>query len=479
MLRTLALSHARGAGSTALGQFDVFVKGLLDYIEGLSNDHVRALFEVLFALNDGGKRDEGSGDGSGGGVGGRDDVHIVIRKYVSHNELACKRVGIIGGVAFVIARATASSAAVGGAASARGAGRAHGGSLAAAAALAASQSVAPEDEETMLERDDDDDDDDDAEGDSGSGGALNNTSRFEIQQMINTLRDNCRANARATAFLYDELTCALRLAQHGVSAGCGGLDGGFAFGGGGDGGAGGATPAAAGGDDAELDDLGVPARSRGRLLGEAVEMVGELISDDFTDDFFIDFEGPAEEDELGNGDADGADGDGAPGAMAGGAAAGAAGEPPLLLLQSQQPAVPLQFKAVDALHGVPLELQCVPRYNLDGPLAPFCLNVLKLEALASPALAAGFAARSAAGGDAGAGAASYRAAALLPLGPNPMILCPMLRLMSACSADLGEIDAVLGCPILLPAEAALNQFARLRPALQDVVARAHVHVGSR
>ena len=71
--------------------------------------------------------------------------------------------------------------------------------------------------------------------------------------------------------------------------------------------------------------------------------------------------------------------DGAPGAMAGGAAAGAAGEPPLLLLQSQQPAVPLQFKAVDALHGVPLELQCVPRYNLDGPLAPFCLNVLKLE----------------------------------------------------------------------------------------------------
>ena len=433
MLRTLALSHARGAGSTALGQFDVFVKGLLDYIEGLSNDHVRALFEVLFALNDGGKRDEGNGDGSGGGVGGRDDVHIVIRKYVSHNELACKRVGIIGGVAFVIARATASSAAVGGVASARGAGRAHGGSLAAAAALAASQSVAPEDEETMLERDDDDDDDDDAEGDGGSGGALNNTSRFEIQQMINTLRDNCRANARATAFLYDELTCALRLAQHGVSAGCGGLDGGFAFGGGGDGGAGGATPAAAGGDDAELDDLGVPARSRGRLLGEAVEMVGELISDDFTDDFFIDF--------------------------------GYEGH--------------LQFKAVDALHGVPLELQCVPRYNLDGPLTLFCLNVLKLEALASPALAAGFAARSAAGGDAGAGAASCRAAALLPLGPNPMLLCPMLRLMSASSADLGEIDAVLGCPILLPAEAALNQFARLRPALQDVVARAHVHVGSR
>ena len=412
------------------------MKGLLDYIEGLSNDHVRALFEVLLALNDGGKRDEGSGDGSGGGVGGRDDVHIVIRKYVSHNELACKRVGIIGGVAFVIARATASSAAVGGAASARGAGRAHGGSLAAAAALAASQSVAPEDEETMLERDDDDDDDDDAEGDGGSGGALDETSRVEIQQMLNTLRAHCRANARATAFLYDELTCALRLAQHGVSAGCGGLDGGFAFGGGGDGGAGGATPAAAGGDDAELDDLGVPARSRGRLLGEAVEMVGELISDDFTDDFFIDFKYSAEENEL-------------------------------------------QFKAVDALHGVPLELQCVPRYNLDGPLTPFCLNVLKLEALASPALAAGFAARSAAGGDAGAGAASCRAAALLPLGPNPMLLCPMLRLMSACSADLGEIDAVLGCPILLPAEAALNQFARLRPVLQDVVARAHVHVGSR
>ena len=68
---------------------------------------MRALFEVLFALDgaaDGGGAAGGRLLGFGGGGAARDDVHIVIRKYASHAELACKRVGIIGGVAFIVAR---------------------------------------------------------------------------------------------------------------------------------------------------------------------------------------------------------------------------------------------------------------------------------------------------------------------------------------------------------------------------------------
>ena len=71
----------RTGGTESLRPYAPFFTSLLDFIPQLSIDQVRKLFLILFAV----------GEDSCADVG-YDDVHIVIRKYLSQNSITAKRV---------------------------------------------------------------------------------------------------------------------------------------------------------------------------------------------------------------------------------------------------------------------------------------------------------------------------------------------------------------------------------------------------
>ncbi|CAM9414920.1 unnamed protein product, partial [Chrysoparadoxa australica] len=83
VLHQLAEEEAAG-----LRTFDAFLKGMLDYLhQGLTHAQVRSVFRILCAA-----------------LVNIDEVHIFIRKYISHAQLELKYIGIIGAVAFAITR---------------------------------------------------------------------------------------------------------------------------------------------------------------------------------------------------------------------------------------------------------------------------------------------------------------------------------------------------------------------------------------
>lgn len=77
----------KGAGS--LKPFSAFITSMLDSLQNMTLAQVRRLFIILFSL-----ADEADGD----------DVHIVIRKNLSHSNIRMKRIGIIGVTAFAVSR---------------------------------------------------------------------------------------------------------------------------------------------------------------------------------------------------------------------------------------------------------------------------------------------------------------------------------------------------------------------------------------
>ncbi|KAL0978329.1 hypothetical protein UPYG_G00169090 [Umbra pygmaea] len=72
--------------------YAVFVKGILDYMDNLSPQQIRRLFQLLSRLAFGQQQQ---------GAHIQDDMHIVIRKQLSSTALKYKRIGIIGAVMVV------------------------------------------------------------------------------------------------------------------------------------------------------------------------------------------------------------------------------------------------------------------------------------------------------------------------------------------------------------------------------------------
>ncbi|XP_019736648.1 Fanconi anemia group D2 protein isoform X3 [Hippocampus comes] len=74
-----------------MGPYAVFVKGILDYLDNLSPQQIRRLFQLLSRL--------AFGPQQGSHI--QDDMHIVIRKQLSSTAPKYKRIGIIGGVMII------------------------------------------------------------------------------------------------------------------------------------------------------------------------------------------------------------------------------------------------------------------------------------------------------------------------------------------------------------------------------------------
>ncbi|XP_031424301.1 Fanconi anemia group D2 protein [Clupea harengus] len=72
--------------------YGVFIKGILDYMDNLSPQQIRRLFQLLSGVAFGAEQ-------QGGHI--QDDMHIVIRKQLSSMALKYKRIGIIGAVMVV------------------------------------------------------------------------------------------------------------------------------------------------------------------------------------------------------------------------------------------------------------------------------------------------------------------------------------------------------------------------------------------
>jgi Fanconi anemia group D2 protein len=75
----------------ALKPFAPFLFSLLDSLTSLTASQVRRLFVVLFTIHE---------DNDG------DNIHIVIRKYLSHSSLPMKQIGVIGATAFVVTKSS-------------------------------------------------------------------------------------------------------------------------------------------------------------------------------------------------------------------------------------------------------------------------------------------------------------------------------------------------------------------------------------
>lgn len=93
-------STARGSGTadeagtaSSLRPFRPYLSSLLDYVRSMTSSQLRRLFMVLFTV--GGNDDDGDDDMGGPrkvGVGGCDDVQIVIRKYLAMPSAFFKRI---------------------------------------------------------------------------------------------------------------------------------------------------------------------------------------------------------------------------------------------------------------------------------------------------------------------------------------------------------------------------------------------------
>lgn len=92
-------------GPRALRSFNPLLLGMLEFLHQMTTSQVRRLFLLLFAAG-GDKNDEMTGGlGDMSGVGGAcDDIQIVIEKNLSHGQIANKRIGIIGTVAYAVTR---------------------------------------------------------------------------------------------------------------------------------------------------------------------------------------------------------------------------------------------------------------------------------------------------------------------------------------------------------------------------------------
>uniref|UniRef100_A0A3P9ITR3 FA complementation group D2 n=1 Tax=Oryzias latipes TaxID=8090 RepID=A0A3P9ITR3_ORYLA len=73
--------------------YAVFVKGILDYMDNLTSQQIRKLFQLLSRLAFGQQQQQGSHI--------QDDMHIVIRKQLSSTVPKYKRIGIIGAVMII------------------------------------------------------------------------------------------------------------------------------------------------------------------------------------------------------------------------------------------------------------------------------------------------------------------------------------------------------------------------------------------
>ncbi len=79
--------------ASSLRPFRPYLSSLLDYVRGMTSSQLRRLFMVLFTV--GGNDDDGDDDMGGPrkvGVGGCDDVQIVIRKYLAMPSAFLKRI---------------------------------------------------------------------------------------------------------------------------------------------------------------------------------------------------------------------------------------------------------------------------------------------------------------------------------------------------------------------------------------------------
>lgn len=94
-------------GRHALRSFNPLLLGMLEFLHQMTTSQVRRLFLLLFAAGGEKNGDMTSGLGNSSGVGGAcDDIQIVIEKNLSHANIANKRIGIIGTVAYAVTRST-------------------------------------------------------------------------------------------------------------------------------------------------------------------------------------------------------------------------------------------------------------------------------------------------------------------------------------------------------------------------------------
>jgi hypothetical protein len=92
-LQTLvALAESR-ANVAALLQLAPYINGLLDFLESLSDAHVRLVFRVFTSISAGG---DAAADAAAEGV--RNELRILMHKQLAHTDLTYKRIGVIGAV---------------------------------------------------------------------------------------------------------------------------------------------------------------------------------------------------------------------------------------------------------------------------------------------------------------------------------------------------------------------------------------------
>ncbi|RIA85935.1 Fanconi anaemia protein FANCD2 [Glomus cerebriforme] len=89
------LSHLVEADLVKISRFAIFVKGILDYLDNLSVDQIRILFDVLSKLI---HEDANNGDGNSGLLS---EFSIVIQKQLSNPSEKYKQIGVIGALALV------------------------------------------------------------------------------------------------------------------------------------------------------------------------------------------------------------------------------------------------------------------------------------------------------------------------------------------------------------------------------------------
>ncbi|KAJ2739122.1 hypothetical protein GGI20_006162, partial [Coemansia sp. BCRC 34301] len=84
-----------------LRPFAVFIKGLLDYVDNLSIEHMRVIFDVLGILSTLDVSGGGGGDGNGDGDSMFNDLYIFVRKQLSSVYPKYNRIGIVGTVSLL------------------------------------------------------------------------------------------------------------------------------------------------------------------------------------------------------------------------------------------------------------------------------------------------------------------------------------------------------------------------------------------
>ena len=203
---TLVAMPSRKLRVHALRPFVIFLKGMLDFLDKISEDNARTLFRAYFILGDeeidteltgdnGEQREERAsilGDVGPVAATAVDDVHIAIRKFLALSSTRMRRLGIIGAVAFMAQRGSPQRVP-----------RDCEAGLAAAAA----------EQETVMEEA--------TECDSGvENDSLNNYSEFitlpvnpqvlkEIQDTFDIAIESCIRDSKLLSFFLEEVTAAI------------------------------------------------------------------------------------------------------------------------------------------------------------------------------------------------------------------------------------------------------------------------------